>query len=324
MVKCALLIGLNYRGSGENELYGCINDCDNVKNFLTSKLGYTKFMVLTDDTVIKPTKANILKAFDIFVNSLKSGDEGWFHYSGHGILQRDFNNDEVSRYDSCIVPLDFKLFGNISDDTIRKNLTQKVRKGVKLYVVLDACNSGTGTDSRYKITDSSFYNDVNVKSSAKSYPITYIPTEWTLQQTVTEFKKYPKTLGEVYTISGCEDHQLSADAYIERSSMYGGALTTALLEVLNTNDLRTYKWKHLLKDISCTLKIEGYDQQPTITSGQPLNTETPVISVERKIKIKKEPSYPIHFFNNNFNKKNIKVNRINDRNRNANYSKLFI
>lgn len=311
MVKCALLIGLNYRGSGENELYGCINDCDNVKKFLTSKLGYTKFMVLTDDTEIKPTRANILKAFDIFVNSLKSGDEGWFHYSGHGVLQRDFNNDEVSRYDSCIVPLDFNLVGNISDDIIRIRLTQKVPKGVKLYIVLDACNSGTGTDNRYKITDSSFYN-VN----ARAKPTMYIPTEWTLRQTVTQFKKYPKTFGEVYTISGCEDHQLSADAYIEGLSMYSGALTTTLLEVLNSNDIRTYKWKHLLKDISCILKVEGYDQQPTITTGQPLNTETPVFRVEKKIKINKESSNPIHFFKNKFN---IKVNRINDRIRNVNY-----
>ena len=149
-------------------------------------------MVLTDDTEIKPTRANILKAFDIFVNSLKSGDEGWFHYSGHGVLQRDFNNDEVSRYDSCIVPLDFNLVGNISDDIIRIRLTQKVPKGVKLYIVLDACNSGTGTDNRYKITDSSFYN-VN----ARAKPTMYIPTEWTLRQTVTQFKKYPKTFGEV-------------------------------------------------------------------------------------------------------------------------------
>jgi len=273
MVKNGLLIGINYNNS-PNKLYGCINDINNTKKFLTSKLGYRNFIILTDDTKIKPTKQNILKAFRMFVNSLKPGDEGWFHYSGHGVLQRDLNFDEVSGYDSCIVPIDYNIFGIITDDTIRTNLIQKIKKGVKLYIVLDACHSGTGCDNRYKINDSSFYYDKNVKI----YPTTYNPTEWILQQTVTEFKKYPRTSGEVYTISGCEDNQLSIDAFDKKDSTYGGALTTALLLHFNSNDLKIYKWKHLLKDISCSLKINGFQQQPTITSGRPLNTELSVFN----------------------------------------------
>lgn len=273
MVKNGLLIGINYNNSPD-KLYGCINDINNTKNFLTSKLRYTNFIILTDDTKIKPTKKNILRAFNVFVNSLKPGDEGWFHYSGHGVLQRDLNNDEVSGYDSCIVPIDYNISGTISDDTIRINLTNKVKKGVKLYIVLDACHSGTGCDNRYKINDSSFYYDKTVKI----YPTTYNPTEWILQQTVTEFKKYPKTSGEVYTISGCEDNQYSVDAFNEFNSTYEGALTSALLLHLNSNNLKIYKWKHLLKDISCSLKINGYFQQPTITCGHPLNTEIPIFN----------------------------------------------
>ena len=60
MVKYGLLIGINYTGTAY-QLNGCINDVNNMKLFLaSSKLGYTNFVMLTDDTPVKPTRANIL------------------------------------------------------------------------------------------------------------------------------------------------------------------------------------------------------------------------------------------------------------------------
>ena len=207
MVKYGVLIGINYRNTS-SELYGCINDVNNVKTFLESQLGYTRFITLTDDTPIKPTKANILNVMNVLVRSLRPGDEAWFHYSGHGSLMIDRNRDEESGYDSSIAPIDYEKTGLISDDIIRSNLVQRVPRGVKLYIVLDACHSGTGCDLRYKHDDSSYLISEN------SVPNTYVPSDWILRQTLREFKKYNKIPGEVYCISGCQDHQTSADAYI--------------------------------------------------------------------------------------------------------------
>lgn len=329
MVKNALIIGINYKNTTD-ELYGCINDAINIRNFLTSKLEYTNFIFLTDDTRVKPTRINILKAIDIFVRSLKPGDHGWFHFSGHGILQRDFNNDEVSGHDSCMVPIDHNESGVITDDIIRKNLVEKIPIGVKLYIVLDACHSGTGADHRYKYNDLSFFTD----ETAKTLPTIYDRLEWTLRQTITEFKKYKKTSGEVYCISGCEDPQFSADGFIERDQLFGGALTSTLLLLLNSNDLKSYKWKHLLKDLSCSLKVDGYDQQPTITSGKPINMENSIFEeIQPKFKVNKETKYSTHFFNKNSNNKNsnnknnkqirIKTNHTNRMNINYGNSFLF-
>lgn len=283
MVKNGLLIGINYRNT-PNELNGCINDINNTRDFLISKLEYNNFIVLTDDTTFKPTRVNILRAIDIFVRSLKAGDEGWFHFSGHGILQRDFNRDEESGFDSCIVPIDYDVSGIITDDVIRQRLAQRVSKGVKLYVVLDACHSGTGCDNRYKYDDDSSYllTDKNVKT----YPTTYHPLEWELRQTTREFKKYTKTLGEIFCISGCQDDQTSEDAFIKKDLQYGGALTSTLLAHMHSNDLNTYKWKHLLKDVCCNLKVDGYTQRATITSGQPMNMESSVFNIQKKLKMK--------------------------------------
>ena len=275
-MKYALLIGINYVGT-QNELNGCINDVNNIGEFLKSSRNYTLFITMTDNTQIKPTKANILAAFNILIRTVKPGDEVWVHYSGHGTLMRDTNRDEESGFDSCICPIDFKKSGFITDDIIRSNLALKMPKGSTLYIVLDACHSGTGCDLRYKYDDSSYLINKN-----KEMPNNYVQSDWALVQTSYELKNYSKTQGNIYCISGCQDNQTSADAYINRA--YAGALTSILLSSLKANPLQTYKWKHLLKDICCGEKINGFSQRTSITSGGPLNLEnsvfttTPVVS----------------------------------------------
>ena len=277
MVKYAFLIGINYRKTAD-ELYGCINDVNNMKIFLQSKLGYTNsnIVTLTDDTSVKPTRSNILKGIDTLVRKLKSGDEAWVHFSGHGVLVRDYSGDEESGHDSCFAPIDYNRSGFISDDVIRSNLAQRVPKGVKLYVVLDACHSGTGCDLRHKYDDSSHLT--NQTQTTNPLTLTYVPSEWSLRQTSYEFTKHPRTAGEVYCISGCQDNQESGDTYIESDRMYGGVLTSTMLSLLKSNDLKTYKWKDLLKDVCCTKKVNGYAQRAALTSGNPLNLESAVFS----------------------------------------------
>ena len=273
-MRRALLIGINYLGTS-SQLSGCINDINNVRSYLYNTRNYNSFIVLTDVSTSKPTKANILQAFNVLLTNVKAGDELWFHYSGHGSLLRDTNRDEESGFDSCICPLDYQKSGLISDDVIRQMLAQRVPAGVKLYVVLDACHSGTGCDLRYKYDDNSYLTSKPASASAP-LPATYIPTDWSLKQTSYEFKKYSKTIGEVYSISGCQDNQTSADAFIEGQAT--GALTFILLSCLRANSPSTYKWKHLLKDICCSEKIRRFTQKTCITSGTPINLESNVFS----------------------------------------------
>lgn len=275
-MRRALLIGINYVGT-PSQLNGCINDINNVGSYLFNTRKYNSFLVLTDYTRIKPTKANILQAFNALFTNVRAGDELWFHYSGHGSLLRDTNRDEESGFDSCICPLDYERSGFISDDVIRQMLAQRVPAGVKLYIVLDACHSGTGCDLRYKYDDNSYLTNNPVSANTTTpLPTKYIPSDWSLQQTSYEFKKYNKTIGEVYSISGCQDEQTSADAFMDGQAT--GALTFILLSCLRANSPTTYKWKHLLKDICCNEKIRGFTQKTCITSGTPINLEDNVFS----------------------------------------------
>lgn len=264
-MKRALLIGINYTGTSYN-LFGCINDINNVKTYLSTNRKYDSFIILTDNTPQKPTRSNILAGFSALLKGAVAGDELWFHYSGHGSLVRDMNGDEESRADSCICPIDFNRAGIITDDIIRNNLALLVPKGVRLYIVLDACHSGTGCDLRYKYDDSSY-----LTNKLSPMPTKYIPNDWSLQQTTYEFKRYNKTNGDVFCISGCQDNQTSADAYIDRQAT--GALTYILLLCLRNNSSTNYKWKHLLKDICCNERILNFEQRTAITCGNPLNLE---------------------------------------------------
>jgi len=266
-MKRALLVGINYVGT-QNELRGCINDINNVAAYLQGVRGYpsNSFIVMSDVTPRKPTRANILAGFKELLQGVGAGDELWFHYSGHGALQRDTNGDEESGADSCICPLDFNQTGFITDDVIRSVLAALVPAGARLFIVLDSCHSGTGCDLRYKYDDSSY-----LINAAAPLPAAYDPNAWALRQTSYEYKRYAKTAGEAFCISGCQDSQTSADAFLAGKA--AGALTHCLLQALKANDAATYKWKHLLKDVCCGERIGKFTQRTSITSGTALNLE---------------------------------------------------
>ena len=269
-MKRALLVGINYVGT-PSELRGCINDINNVASYLQTVRAYASCIVLSDVAPRKPTRANILDAFKELLQGVRAGDELWFHYSGHGSLQRDNNGDEESGADSCICPVDYRQAGLITDDIVRSELAALVPAGARLYMVLDMCHSGTGCDLRYKFDDTSY-----ITNGGAVLPYKYDPAEWSLRQTSYEFKRYVKTAGEVFCISGCQDTQTSADAYLGGEA--AGALTHSLLESLRANPVATYKWKHLLKDVCCRERVGRFTQCTSLTSGQPLNLEDGVFS----------------------------------------------
>jgi hypothetical protein len=90
--KKALLIGINYAGT-QNELYGCINDVNCVKERI-SKNGFTNINIMTDLTNKKATRDNILLEFKNLLSNSQAGDLLFFLYSGHGSYTLDRNNDE--------------------------------------------------------------------------------------------------------------------------------------------------------------------------------------------------------------------------------------
>jgi len=238
--KRALLIGINYRGTS-SELRGCINDVNNVKEFLLTK-GYKEkcITILTDDTEVKPFRNNILK---YFLELILSGDKTlYFHYSGHGGYTTDLSGDESDGRDETLVPLDYRENGDILDDEIR-GLLQCLNKKQHLTAVLDCCHSGSGMDLRWNLYERFGGTRLRMISDAN----------------------YCDTRGQVIMLSGCLDTQTSADAHI--GGKFQGAMTHAFL----TCYPKAKNYQDLIQKIRNLVRKEKYTQIPNLTTGKELN-----------------------------------------------------
>jgi len=235
--KKALLIGINYNGTS-SQLNGCINDINAVGTLLTTKYAFNpdSIIKITDETAQKPTRDVILTSLAQFLSSGVEGDLLFFSYSGHGSYTLDRNNDENNGNDEMIIASDLK---GIVDDELKAIIQSKLKKNVTLFALFDSCFSGTVLDLKYQYFDS-LVNDTN-----------------TINNNETE------TIGNVIMISGCNDEQTSADAFLEKK--YQGAMTWSFISAISES--KSLSWKDLLKKMRDRLLESDFKQLPQLSSG---------------------------------------------------------
>jgi hypothetical protein len=123
----------------------------------------------------------------------------------------------------------------------------KLPEGVNLTVIADACHSGSVT------------REINRRPR-------FLPPRL---RCAPKFGPRPRRLGRfVLTemqrhvlLSGCQDNETSADAYI--NGRYNGACTWALILSIIENPNRT--WCNAHADMLKVLKSDGYDQHPVLS-----------------------------------------------------------
>ena len=274
-MKNALLVGINYKGTS-NQLSGCINDVTNMSKFLKTVLKYDKITEITDDTRIKPTRANIISNLVNMVKNSKRGDRLLFLYSGHGTLKKDKNGDETSGYDSCLCPIDTLKTGTyITDDEIRNKIVNKIPAGVRMTFIFDCCHNGTGCDLTYTLNDNSDANSVehneynnnimNTPETEMSLVEKICKIKMTNIQSTSKNSKYKESVGNVCMLSGCLDSQTAADAY--ENGKYGGALCISLLELLKETGPIITNGEFLMR-LRALVKEKKYSQKVQLMGGR--------------------------------------------------------
>jgi hypothetical protein len=238
--KKALLIGINYTGTS-NELYGCINDTNAIKERISNK-GFADINVLTDLTTKKATRNNILEGFKNLLMNCQAGDFLFFVYSGHGSYAIDRNGDEKDGRDELIVSCDLQ---GILDDELKALIQTYLKADVTLFALFDSCFSGSVLDLKYQFMDSLDYDKF------------------------TENSKQLETQGNVIMISGCTDNQTSADAVFDNKP--NGAMTWSLLESLKQKP--NVNWRELVKTMRDLLKTSQFTQIPQFSSGNFLDID---------------------------------------------------
>ncbi len=247
MTSRALLFGLNYSADPDNALFGCINDVENIAEYLTTARPGIDIRLLDDTrTPAACTKAGMLAELNALVDAVNADATCtyvWIHYSGHGSQTRDVSRDEVDGKDEVLVPTDFRSAGFILDDDIARILARFTRPTLKVVCIMDSCHSGTVCDLKYRWTS----------------PVSAVLDNTAVTMTA-----------RVILLSGCADTQTSADAFgvlddKSRPKQAGGALTGCLLNTLQAD--KTVDAFQVQQGTLRRLTALGFAQKPVLTSS---------------------------------------------------------
>jgi len=237
-MKKALLIGINYLRDPNNQLYGCINDAIQIKNYLIDVLGYKEqdITLLRDDMPDSlPTGKRIITELIKLINDSYNCSELFFHFSGHGTNIADGNSDETDGRDECLVPSDYRN-GIITDD-----LLFEIIKGVKcrLIILMDCCHSGSVLDLKH-----AFAYDYNKKDVI-------------VEQTSRKDIDNPN----IIMFSGCRDNEYSMDSYFDKYNMPMGVLSHSIIEVMRNNKVRPLGVYDFYCQLCEYIKSKNYPQR---------------------------------------------------------------
>ena len=237
--KRALLIGINYDDDQykDDDLNGCVNDLNNLKQFLKERCGFEDEDIITlvnNEATKEAIEMEILNlSYFSFSNP---GANIWLSYSGHGTR---FVIDH-SRTTEVLCPSDYLHKGVIYDSWLKTNFVDVLHIDTNAFVLMDCCNSGSNFNLpfRYDIIDRVSIHDTG-----------YTKTQ------ITE-------LCNIVKISGCEDDQTSADYFDRNDNEFQGALTNNFLDNFENSD------KSILDsylNVTTNLKNERFTQRPVLS-----------------------------------------------------------
>jgi hypothetical protein len=234
----SLHVGLNeidpkhYGSNGA--LNACIADAEAMKG-LAEAQGFDVMGLLING---EGKRSAVIKAIAQAAKDLRSGDIFLYTYSGHGSQLPDFNKDETDSFDET-----WCLFDGMFLDDEAYRLWGQFREGVRIFVLLDCCHSGsairnapdlfTGADAArnghkarmlpLSVAARAFQNNrafyEKIGKGRGQDPDSALPDDVALRPEAADVRC------SVRLISGCQDNQLSMDGF------FNGRFTEELLRV---------------------------------------------------------------------------------------------
>ncbi len=274
----ALLIGIgNYNPAttGWPKIHG-----NNDVSLLEAKLKSKGFTVshLTDANA---TKNNIKAALTKLVGAVSAGDIVYLHFSGHGQLVADMNNDEQEDfdqsfvcYDACFSP-NYKVSGksyrgqnHFIDDELfpfLNNLKRKVGKKGQVIVVFDTCYSG-GADRGEQIEDPDPESDVEWSQTTRGtddeFPVNSSAKKYLLS--IKRPANYTSRGGNITIISACESDKRNYECKERHSGRKYGSLSYCIGKMLDRNVPMSQWGEYFRTQKYRTLRIFRLSQNPVV------------------------------------------------------------
>lgn len=276
----ALLIGIgNYNPAttGWSVIHG-----NNDVTLLEAKLKANGFSVshLIDS---QATKSNIRTALSGLVESATANDIIYLHFSGHGQLIDDMNNDERGDFDQSFVCFDacfsprYKVAGRIYsgqnhfiDDEIfpyLNELKRKVGKNGNVIVIFDSCYSG-GADRSGQPEEPDPESEVEWTETTRGteYEFLVNKSAETYLRRIGKPGDYTTSGGKITIISACESDQKNYECKERHSGRKYGSLSYCIGKMLDRNVPMT-QWDEYFKNHKYRqLRIIRKSQNPVIES----------------------------------------------------------
>ncbi|MCP4382834.1 MAG: caspase family protein [Hyphomicrobiales bacterium] len=243
----SLHVGLNRIDPGhygsDGALAACIADAEDMRDLAKGR-GFDVVGLLTDE---KGTRKAVTKAIKAAADDLKPGDMFLYTYSGHGSQLPDFNDDERDdRLDET-----WCLFDGMLLDDEAYELWSRFREGVRVFVLLDCCHSG----SAIRNAPDMFAGPQGISADGRKprmLPLSVAARAFRRNRALyekigkgpgrdggallaDEIALRPQTAAlrcSVRLISGCQDNQLSMDGF------FNGRFTEEMLRVWNDGQFR--------------------------------------------------------------------------------------
>jgi len=262
--KIAMVFGINVCSKevyGDKlKLRGCVNDAEDVRKMLVGA-GFGQIYTFYDKTA---TISNFLKTWKTVRETIKEGDTLFISMSRHGMsmlrnhLEQDTEiraeNEDGNIYsgDQAAVMHD----GVIVDDCFWRLFSDLPK--VKIIYWNDSCHSAT----QYKVALSPKGKWKATAPIPRSVGPEYMPAKDRVLDLVQLNTLFPKTTKKpdftLVSLAGCQDHEYSADAYINKK--YHGAFTFCALEHLSKNPKATFL--ELSEAVKKGLKARRFSQNP--------------------------------------------------------------
>ncbi|KAM3100095.1 caspase family protein [Phormidesmis sp. 146-12] len=233
--KLALLVGINDYPSGITSLKGCLTDVEMQYELLRHRYSFKDqdILRLTDDTDTKPTRQNILDAFEThLIQQAQPGDVVVFHYSGHGSLVTDPQPLDDKKLNGTLLPADCTL--DDRNDIMGRTLflLSSQLKTDLFTMVLDSCHSGGGTRGNQVVRALRSGRSNEPPTNPSDAEITYQAKQLEkLGWSKTEFQtRRTKGIAKGVALGSAQKEQLAVDAsFVDFSA---GALTYLLTRYL--------------------------------------------------------------------------------------------
>ena len=198
------------------------------------------------------TYSNITKRLGVLAKNCKKGDLVYLHFSMHGQPFEDLNGDEPDGWDEALIPVDAQMYfekgkyegkNHLIDDELEKYVSairNKLGTTGKLFVVLDACHSGT----------SSRGDDDHVRGVREGFTRSgkYYTPDRSREQN--DYFRVPTAVGQapVTFIEACRSYQVNKEILNKENKTWYGSLSFYIAKTMSSFKIdKSGKWIDAVK-----------------------------------------------------------------------------